>query len=405
MLIFKLGFRNILRNKKRTTLSAIAIGIGLAALILTDAIIIGMNRNMIKGVTRTFMGDAQIHHKSFVKTLDVEKIIDDLPVLVRELNSDERIEGVALRTQSYAMISSAANVVNVLLYGVEPDAEKSISMLSKAIVSGSYFTDSKSILIGVKLADKLEVGVGEKIVLTLAQAGSGELSQELFRIGGIFDFGVRDMNGGMAFVPILYSQEMLNLPKAAHEIAIRFKNLNDASNLQSDFWQRYSQKDNEALGWNKLVPAVQAAIEMNEYSTAIIGLILFIVVALGIMNTLFMSIYERFYEFGVLKAIGTSPFKIWLMIMAEAVSLSILSIVLGVFLALGFGYYLSVYGLDYSGIEFASVTLNEPIRAVLTVRQFIIFPMIVSMFTTIVGIYPAIFAARIVPARAMKKTL
>ena len=168
------------------------------------------------------------------------------------------------------------------------------------------------------------------------------------------------------------------------------------------FQSRYSQRDNEALGWKALMPQLDAAVQMSSFSSFVVGFILFAVVSLGIMNTLFMSLYERMFEFGVLRAIGTRPVRIGLMILFEAGALSIISIALGLCIGMSITWYYSVQGIDYVGIEFAGVTFRDLIYPVLDTRQFTLFPIGVFFFTLVAGLYPAIYAARLTPARAMQ---
>ena len=123
MLCLKLGWRNIFRNKKRTLLCSLAIGIGLAALIITDGFMIGMKQNMIKNITQTFLGDFQIHRENFRTTLEIEKTINQLGSIENHLKRDPLVSIFTKRIMSYGMISSAANVSNIILFGVDGNVE------------------------------------------------------------------------------------------------------------------------------------------------------------------------------------------------------------------------------------------------------------------------------------------
>jgi ABC-type antimicrobial peptide transport system permease subunit len=146
-------------------------------------------------------------------------------------------------------------------------------------------------------------------------------------------------------------------------------------------------------------------LKLLGFSLLLVGLILFGVVALGIINTLFMSLHERMFEFGVLRAVGTRPWRMAQLIVLEAGALAILSIGLGNLLGLIVTAMVAKTGIDYTGIEYAGVTFRELLYPVMKVEQFILYPIWVFIFTTIVGIYPAIHAARILPAEAMRKSL
>ena len=398
--LLHIAWRNIFRNVRRTALASLAIGIGLAALIFTDALIIGMTESMIRTATDTLLGHAQIHALGFRSTQEVERTINDLPAVISRLKADPDIQSFTQRIQAFTMLSSASNTGSVVLYGIAPEDERAISRIDDALVQGTFLAEDRHILIGEKLAHTLEAQLGDRVVVTAAQAETGELAQDMFRVGGIFRLNSRELDGAMAFVPLKRAQTLLGLGNRVHEIAVQFRNIRLAEHPA--FQARYSQHNNEALGWKALMPQLDAAVQMSSFSSFVVGFILFAVVSLGIMNTLFMSLYERMFEFGVLRAIGTRPIRIGLMILFEAGSLSIISIALGVCIGTLITWYYSVQGIDYVGIEFAGVTFRDLIYPVLNVRQFTLFPICVFLFTFVAGLYPAIYAARLTPARAMQ---
>ncbi|HDR90810.1 MAG TPA: ABC transporter permease [candidate division Zixibacteria bacterium] len=251
----------------------------------------------------------------------------------------------------------------------------------------------------------MEVQIGDRVVATASQAETGELSQELFRVSGIYTFGDRALDGGLAFVRLPVAQEMLGIGGDVHEIAIKFTDIQLSRVDTLAFWNKYSQKGNEAKSWTKLFPQLEAVFEMSEMAKGIVGMILFAIVAMGIINTLFMSLHERMFEFGVIKAIGTRPFKIAQLIVFEAAFLSIISIVIGSAISLAVNSYVGHVGLDYRGMEFLGTTVQELIYPVMNVQQYITYPIWVFILTSIVGLYPAVHAARLKPADAMRRSV
>jgi ABC-type lipoprotein release transport system permease subunit len=278
--------------------------------------------------------------------------------------------------------------------------------LLDAIIKGKYFSENEpnSIVIGKKLAENLEVDLEDRIVVTVAQAKTGDLSQEMFRISGIYYFNTPDMDSGMAFIPLEKSQEMLGIGNNAHEIAIKFTDVKYGQDKELPFWSKYSQYGNEALGWVKIVPELEAMFKFTQISIYVIGIILFGVISFGVINTLFMSLYERMFEFGVLRAIGTGPFRMAQLILLEAGSLAIISIICGSILGFIITYIVTKTGIDYKGIEMVGVTIRDLIYPALTIRQFVIYPFWLFLFTIITALYPALYAARISPAKAMRKS-
>ncbi|UCC80185.1 MAG: ABC transporter permease [Candidatus Zixiibacteriota bacterium] len=403
----KLAWRNIFRNKRRTIIAGTAIGIGLASLIFTDALMIGMEINIIESATSTFLGEGQIHRDGFRQTYGIEKTINNLDELVSDLKEEEIVTDFSLRTFSPAMISSPANVSSVELVGFDPSREKDLSKIDEAITEGSYFSGDgeRDIVIGRKLAEILEVEIGDRVVVTVSQAETGELSQEMFRISGIFFFNSREMDRGMAFVRLNKSQQMLGIGDGIHEIALKFIDISLSRNKQLPFWDRYSVNGNEAVGWNVVLPQMESVFALSRFSIYIMGLILFGIVALVIINTLFMSLRERMFEFGVLRAVGTRPFGMARLIIFEAGALAVISIGLGVILGFAVTYIFTLTGIDYRGIEYLGVTFQELLYPVLGINQFIIYPLSLFILTCLVSVYPALIAARMSPVKAMRQGL
>jgi len=402
----KLAWRNMFRNKRRTFIAGTAIGIGLAAMILTDALMIGMNDNLIKSATKSFLGEAQIHQEEFRQTFEVEKTISNLDEVLNSLKNDSLVEHFTVRTLAIAMISSPANVSAVSMVGIYPETEKYLSQIDEAIIEGEYFTGklTHEIIIGYKLAELLEVELGDRVVLTTAQAKTGDLSQEMFRISGIYRFNASDMDRGMAFIHLNRAQKMLNLEKRAHEIVIKFTDINLAQDENLYFWDKFSRENNEAVGWPIILPQLKMVFDLTDFSMAIMALILFGIVSLGIVNTLFMSLHERMFEFGVLRAIGTRPMKMGQLILYEAGSLVVIAGIIGSILGFIVTGIFSMTGIDYTGIEYAGVTFREPLYPVLTVIQFIKYPLLFFIFTIITALIPAWSAAKMKPAEAMRKS-
>lgn len=407
MILLKLAWRNILRNKRRTLLSGLAVGIGLASMMFVDGLFTGMLDSMIRTATDTFLGHGQIHAEGFTDTLEVEKTINNSERLLSEINREDMIAHYSARTASFSMLSSAGGVQSVMLYGIDPASEKDISLIDEAIRKGDYLDRSKKgmILIGSKTAETLEVEVGDRIVVTVAQAHTGELSQEMFRVGGIFHMGIREADSGLAFVDLESAQNILGLKGKVHEIALSFRSLEVAGDPTLPFWSTYSVNGNKAIGWKEMVPQLESVIEMSHLSTAITLFLVFGIVGLTIMNSLFMSLYERMFEFGVLRAIGTRPARMAAIILLEAASLALISMVIGITIGLAITKYYSVYGIDYKGIEFAGVTITELIFPVFTIEQITLYPLLTILFSLTAALYPAIYAARLTPARAMRKSL
>ena len=406
LILTKLAWRNIFRNKRRTLIAATAIGIGLTALIFIDAFMIGMAETMVRTATASFLGDAQIHREGFRDEQEASMTIQEIDKVTASLAEEAIVQHSTKRVLVSGMITSPANVSAINLVGVHPPTEKFLSLIDDAITEGAYFEadNNRDVVIGTKLAEILEIGIGDRVVVTVAQAETGEISQEMFRVSGIYYFADEGMNSGMAFVRIQKAQEMLAIGNNVHEISIKFTAIAYAQDSTLPFWDTYSEHGNEALSWTELMSQLTVVLEMTTYSKYIMGVVLFGVVIFGIINTLFMSLYERMFEFGVLRAVGTRPFGMARVILFEAGALAIVSIGVGAILGFLVTAVLAHIGIDYTGIEMMGVTMQEFIRPVITVEQFILYPICVFVFTIIAGLYPAWHVAKMSPVDAMRRS-
>lgn len=405
-LYLKLAWRNIFRNKRRTFIAGAAIGIGLASLILVDALSLGMEANMLHSATASFMGEGQIHREGYRTSFELESSIVDGTSVLTSLADEDVVERFTPRVLAYAMISSPANVSGVSMVGINPETEPGLSQVDEAIIEGCYLTSDgrRELIIGDKLADLMEVSLGDRVVLTTSQAHGGDLVQEMFRVTGIFHFNIDAMDKAMAFVRLDMAQQMLNLEGEIHQIALKFVAGAASSTDLEMFWETYSTNGNEAVGWETLMPQLKMVFEFSDFSILLVGIILFSVVALGIVNTLFMSLYERMFEFGVMRAVGTRPFAMGRLIIFEAGALAAVSCVLGVILGWIVSYILVHTGIDYTGIEYAGVTFRELLFPVIQLEQYVYYPIVVFIFTIIIGLYPAFYAARMNAAEAMRRS-
>ncbi|MCH7742399.1 MAG: ABC transporter permease [Proteobacteria bacterium] len=406
MLIIKLAWRNLFRNTRRTVLTGLLIGFSLTALILTDGMVLGMVEVMVGGITHTLAGEAQIHRKGFLENLNVDLYLDQPNALVDIVERDDSVSAYAPRVMAGGMFASTYNVAGGLIYGVDAVRELGVSKIKNAIIEGNYLSGSdREILIGRPMAELLEVELGDRIVITAAKVDTGEIAQELFRVTGMFEFGPRELDENIVFINLQTAQRLLAMEDKLHQIAIRFHLPEDAKNRDLALFQLLNDGEIEALGWLDFNPAIGAMLEMMNYSTLIVGAILFLLASLGVINSMFMSIYERIYEFGVAKAIGTTPRQIALLVMSEALFIGVLGCIFGAILGYGLSSYYSENGLPMGRMEVAGVVVDGNLYTKIALNQFINFPIYVILLTVVAALYPASFAARIVPSEALQRSL
>ncbi|MEN8209099.1 MAG: FtsX-like permease family protein [Candidatus Fermentibacteria bacterium] len=403
--LLKFAWKVIWRNFRRTLITGIAVGLGLGAIMFTEALMQGMSTHMIQTTTESWMGDAQIHGNGFLDTRNINLVIKRPDSILSLLELDSSVSFYTPRILSPASATSATEMKPVTLIGVDMQTDPEVTMLKTAIDSGFYFSgDSTELIIGYKLAEDLDAGLGDVIVITAAQAGSG-LSSSMFFVSGICRFGNDNLDRYSAFINISAAGAMLGIQGEIHEIAVRFPQVEMGADTSLGFWSRFSVFGNTALGWPELAPQIGSLLNMVNVSMAIMAAILFGLVVFGIVNSLFMSVFERMYEFGVMKAVGTRTGTITVMVILEAFWIAVISTVTGIAIGLLIIWITSKTGISFGDLEVSGVMIDRPIYPEMILSRIWIFPLFTLILTTAAGIYPGIHASRLNPAEAMRKSL
>ena len=404
-MLWKLAWRNLWRNRMRTWLSALVIAIGLVALIFLDTMMVGMNTNMVKNATDSLMGHAQMHALGFRDEHEVNLTINNLDESLVQLREHPDLTFLSQRVLTQAMLSSAGGGEPVFTLGIDPAAEHLLSKFDEAIIEGEYLdsVSANKMILGWKVAEKLELVLGDRLVLTAVDAESSEMAQVLFRLSGIFKTGEEQMDGSMVLVPRQTLQKMLKLEGRIHQIALRYKNLTQEGIPLRPLTKPAESSGNELLLWTELMPSLYMITQMTDLSMAIMGIILFLIIALGVTNTLLMGLYERMFEFGIIKSIGTTPWQSARLMLYEAVCLGFLSIVVGLILAVFVIAIFAFYGIDYTGIEFSGVTFQEKIYPSFKWERLVIYPFLSMGFTLLAAVYPAFKLWYMLPIEALRK--
>jgi ABC-type lipoprotein release transport system permease subunit len=216
---------------------------------------------------------------------------------------------------------------------------------------------------------------------------------------------IEEMDDAVALIPLATAQRLVGVEHQVHEIAVRFRDPQYSRSHGEEFSARYSGFGNRAETWQELVPEIKYILDMTDASIGIAVVIVFAVIVFGIVNTMFMSLYERLFEFGVLRAVGTRPARMRNLIVAEAGVLALYSIFLGIVLGAALTGLGTVFGMDLTGVELAGATFTSRIYTVFRLRQFLLHPALVFVFTVLVSLYPASFAGRMSITRALQRTM
>ena len=344
--MLRLAWRNVWRNGRRSLINVAAMGFGLAAIMFGQSMMRSLQYQLVEKATGSFTGHVRIQRSDVDEPKFPDKYIADPEPAAKLMDADPRILAWGRRLQLTGLISSPKMSLGALICGVEPDREPRVSDMAGYIKEGRYLkTGEKGIVMGRKIASRLDVRMGEKVVL-MAQAADGSMGAEMFRIVGISETGSESFDGQMVWIPLHAMQDLLGRPGQANQLAAKLKDLEQASAVAADLDAKLGPGNIRAMTWKSIDREIIGIQAFQDGLLTIVLIVVFAIVALGILNTQLMSLFERVREFGVLMAIGARPRWIVRLLLIESALLGLVGTAFGVVLgALLIGHF-GRYGLN-----------------------------------------------------------
>lgn len=402
-MLLKLAWRNIWRNKRRSQIVFGSIVVGIIATLFMNGFMNGMVYQMLDNQISSNISHIQIHKKGFNDNKIVQSFIPNYDLVEKELKRNPGVKSYSKRVITFGLISSARNSAGVYINGIIPEMEKDVSNIKESMISGSYLTGKKQeIIIGKKLAEKLEVDIGDKIVV-MSNTPDGTIGSEMFRIVGLFKTVSSSFDKSYIYIPITSAQSMLDIKNNIFEFAIITNDPQNVELTKSSILKNLND-DYEVLSYNDLLPLLIFQIETTKQSMWIFYIIIALALIFGIVNSMLMSVFERIQELGVLMSIGMKNRKIFFMIIWEAFILGLFGTIVGVVLG-----YLIVLPFQYWGLDFSiysesleSFGLGAIIYPSISIEELISLLILIPFISIIAAIYPAIKAIKLEPINAMR---
>jgi putative ABC transport system permease protein len=302
------------------------------------------------------------------------------------------------------MASSAETAAGVKISGIIPDEEGKVTNLKTKLIEGNYFEEEKRnpILVGRKLAEKLNLKLGSKIVLTL-QDVDNNIVAGAFRIIGIFDTANNAFDESNVFVQYNDLKRLMELPDdSAHEIAILVKNNDLITETKREV--KSLAGNLEVLSWTELSPEMNYLNEAMDLYMYIFIIIILFALLFGIINTMLMVVLERIKEIGMLMAIGMNRMRVFMMIVLESIFLSLTGGVIGVLLGAGISKYFETHRIDLSmwGEVYKDLGYDPYVYTSLQFPLLVNVTILVIITGIIASLYPAYKALQNDPADALR---
>lgn len=330
-MIVSISWRNVWRNKLRSSVIITATTLGICAGIFSAAFYQGMIDQRIDKVIKNELSHIQIHEPEFRNSNEINNYIPNADKINQEISKIEGVVGVSNRIVIFSMIASAETGSGVKIVGIDPEKEKLTTSLYSKLKEGNYFEEQRKnqVLIGEQLAEKLNVKLNSKVVITLLDVDNN-ITYGAFRVVGIFNTVNNNFDESNIFVRYNDLSNLIALPaNACHEIAILVDNNEKVPAIKDEIEKK--AQGLEVMSWLQLSPEMDYMTEAMDLYLYIFIIIILLALLFGIINTMLMVVLERVKEIGMLMAVGMSKMRIFLMILTETVFLSFIGGVIGVF--------------------------------------------------------------------------
>jgi ABC-type lipoprotein release transport system permease subunit len=402
MQILKMAFRDLGRNRRRSFFSALAVGGGLALLILMASVVEGEMGGALENTIRLQSGHIQIRAATYDEnksSLKWEDLVANPDEIAAKIAAFDQVKAATPRLYASGFLSSGNQSAGAKITGIDPLSSAN-DPYREGIISGSYLNpdDRDAVLIGRPMAEKLKLKAGDTVGLSLNTA-DGTVQEQTFTVKGIYTTNTYGFDNSTVFLPLAKAQAMTRTEKHASAVFVLLKDttmtdtvasaLSVSSNLQIKTW-----RDLNTL-----------FVEWETLAQSYIGFLYLIILAISvsvIINTLIMSVYERTREIGVLSAIGMRGSRIMMLFLAESSLLAVGGVIMGLIIGVLATMYFNVNGFYVGNMGLSGIAITDTVYAKLTVDNLINLTIMTFVATILAGLYPAVMASRMQPVEALR---
>ena len=329
-----LAWRNIWRNKRRSYITITSITFAVLLACVMRSMQLGSYERMIENAARFYTGYIQVHQNGYWD----EKIIDNSfsydEELIKTVESTEGVEVAVPRVESFALAAFGPKTKGSLVIGIDPDKENTLTRVKDKIVDGEYLTsDDKSVMIAQGLAEYLNMGVGDTLVL-IGQGYHGANAAGLYVIKGIMKFPVPNQNNQTVYLSLKEAQWFFAMDNMITSVSLVVDKAKNVDRIVADISANVDTEALEVMGWRDMMPDLVQGIEIDNISGQVMLWLLYAVIGFGMFGTFLMMTAERMYEFGVMMSVGMKRIKMQFIIFLEMGMMASVGVIIGVAISL-----------------------------------------------------------------------
>jgi ABC-type lipoprotein release transport system permease subunit len=406
MKLLHIAWRNVFRHTRRTIITAAAISVGLSSMIFMNTMMNGADKMASRNIIDYETGHLEIFAQGYYReegAFPLDTIVHDPNLVTGEIEGLSGIKALAPRVKFQASISNGIDELPVLGMGIDIEKDSRVFEIADAVVKGAYLQQEGDVLVGSDLAGDIDLDIGSFLTI-ITKDRNGTYNAYDLTVSGIINTGHPLFDGNTAIIPIGQAQDLLAIGQGVTEISIRASNENSLGRLKEALVSKLG-KNYEVLTWKELNAAIFEVSGFKRAAQFMIALVVVIIAAVGIINTMLMAVMERIPEIGTLKAMGFHNSGIVKMFIYEGGIIGLFGSILGCLIGFLVSLYLVYVGLDFTGI-FGNMDIVYPMKFLIkgeidywTILYVFLFGIFVSVFVTL---WPVRKATRLQPVDALR---
>ena len=408
MMLLRIAWRNLGRHPRRTLLTAAAAVFAVVLTLLTLAAAMGSHDRWIEHVVRLYPGHVEVMAQGYFEQRSFDYGMTLSADQAKQLDGLATLEGWAPRLEAWALTlpdrdDSTGRATWVL--GVDPAREGPLTRIGAFVRSGALFDGKRQVVLGSRLAEHLAVGLGDPVIL-LAADYYGSQSADRFEVVGTLSVGDDRIDAHAAIVQIDDLRDFVEYPDGISHVAVFAEDPRAVGSVQASLQSIFSRDRYDVMAWPELLPDLHQLIILDDLGAYLTLSILTIVVAFGLLNTILMSVLERVREFGVMRAMGARPSRVFGLVMIESVLISSVGLAVGFAIGVPLTLWLEQNPIPMSGDAIAAMEIFG-IEALIVFRmapeQLGLMASVLLAVALIAALPPAIKAARGRPVDALRE--
>lgn len=404
--VSRIAWRNLWRNRRRTALALIAIGLSVTLVLLYDGMLRWESDWLLQTVTGPMLGHVQIHAPEWRRTRALDRTLRHVSATIETLRRDPEIAGANARVYAPALAALGEEGFGVLVLGVDLAQETQPGRLLAGVIPPA---GGRHVLMGKLLAEQMQVRPGAQIAL-VGQGIDGSLANDLFTVSALVETSVDLVNRQAIVMPIDEAQALFVMDDEAHEVVVYARDPSRVPALAARLQSSAALSADEVLDWRRIAPAMVDLINLVEVAWVLVLALVLIAAAAGVANTMLMATFERTHEFGMLLALGTAPSRIVQMIVLESLALGLIGALAGTAVGGALVAWAHRTGVDYAALtgggpsQLSAFGMNWSLRIYprLTFADITAAVGAVLLTSVLASAWPATRAARLQPARALR---